>query len=444
MKRFLIGLVAPLLFGACATQPDYTSPKKHVEPLRGSPIVDVSTDYTQSLYCIADYARQQNFPAPRVAVGHITDLTGADDALTGRRLTQGGTLMAISAVTKAGMRVVERFDMGVIQVELEYAQNGLLRDAPGILRKTTAGQVEGADLYIVGGITEYNPNIRSQGAQAYGGTNDDPGGAISVGFNEYIIDVGLDLRIIDTRSTEVIGVKALRKQIRGQEVEAGVFSFFGGSVIDIGGGQRALEPVQTAVRSMIERSVYEFMRDLYGLDASACAPNTALGAPESALYETKAPKAQAEDVVLPPQVFEQPQPRTVQAVAAPQPVQPQPQPVVQAAPVPQQVTVQPQPVQPQAFVVEVGSFSTYSSAVATMGTIKQRTGAMISHAPRIFERRGPSGRNEYALRYSGFSDQQTAGAVCQQMMAIGHRCEVGLQPVGAQASMATHSNTLQW
>jgi holdfast attachment protein HfaB len=273
MKRSLTTLLACCVVGACSTSAPYQSTPAHVAPLAGSPIVGVETPYTQSLFCVAEFARAQNYPAPRVAIGHITDFTGADDALTGRRVTQGAALMAMSAVSKAGMRVVERYDMGIIQVELEYAKGGLLRDGEGVLRQTKAGQVEGADLYIVGGITEYNPNIRSSGVQAYAGTNDDPGGALSIGRSEYIIDVGLDLRMIDTRSTEVLGVKTLRKQIRGREIEAGIFSFSGGSVVDIGGGQRALEPVQTAVRSMVERAVFEFISELYNLPADQCGPN---------------------------------------------------------------------------------------------------------------------------------------------------------------------------
>lgn len=270
MSRLIAPLLGALAMSACATTIDPNETVEHIQPLSGSPVVEATSDYSASLRCLADYARAQPYAAPRVAVGHISDLTGAEDYLSGRRLTQGATLMAITAMSEAGMRLVERFDMGVVQVELDYAQNGLLRDAPNVLRTVQQGQMEGADLYLVGGITEFNPNIRSSGSNAFANTTGETGGALALGGSDYVVDVGIDLRLIDVRSTEVLAVRSLRKQIRGREVEAGVYAFLDGTVLDIGGGERALEPVQTAVRSMIDRAVFEFMGMLYDMESGSC------------------------------------------------------------------------------------------------------------------------------------------------------------------------------
>ena len=278
----LLALALASGLGACASTADLDTPAQHIQPLSGSPVVESFSSYSEPLRCLSAHAQRQSYPAPRIAVGHISDLTGADDYLSGRRLTQGATLMAITAASEAGMRLVERFDMGVVQVELDYAQNGLLRDSPTTLRTVERGQMEGADLYLVGGITEFNPNIRSSGTNAFANTTGDTGGAIAMGRSEYIVDVGIDLRLIDVRSTEVLSVRSLRKQIRGREVENGIYAFFDGSVLDIGGGQRALEPVQTAVRSMIDRAVFEFMAELYNLEPGACLD----GAPAREAYNT--------------------------------------------------------------------------------------------------------------------------------------------------------------
>lgn len=270
MRQLALPLLAALGLTACASTSDPNEVVEHVAPLSGSPVVESRSDYTGALQCLADHAGRQPYAAPRVAVGHISDLTGAEDYLSGRRLTQGATLMAITAASQSGMRLVERFDMGVVQVELDYAQNGLLRDAPDVLRTVQRGQMEGADLYLVGGITEFNPNIRSSGTNAFANTTGETGGALAFGGSEYIVDVGIDLRLIDVRSTEVLAVRSLRKQIRGREVEAGIYAFLDGTVLDIGGGERALEPVQTAVRSMIDRAVFEFMAMLYDLESGSC------------------------------------------------------------------------------------------------------------------------------------------------------------------------------
>jgi len=266
LRPFISSALA-LMSAACAS---VQAPAAPVTAIRGPDETAIKTDYTDALRCLAGHARSQSYAPPRVAVGHITDLTGASDYVSGRRLTQGATLMAITAVSDAGMRLVERYDMGVIQVELDYTRNGLVRDSDKVVRDLQQGQIQGADLYIIGGITEFNPNVRSRGADGFVGGGDERSWALSVGANDYVIDIGIDLRLVDARSSEVLAVRSYRKQVIGREVEAGVFDFIDGGIIDIGGGQRAVEPVQSAVRTMIDRGVFEFMAAVYSLRPEDC------------------------------------------------------------------------------------------------------------------------------------------------------------------------------
>lgn len=264
--RAACAMLLALYTGGCAV----TNTSQAIDPLSGPTEVVLETQYTDALQCLSEYVRSQEFLPPRIAVGHITDFTGANDYLSGRRLTQGAALMAMTALADSGMRVVERFDMGVIQAELGYTQSGLVRDSDSRLREVQLGQLQGADLYIVGGLTEFNPNIRSRGANLFGGSDAATGGAGAIGMNTFVIDVGIDLRLIDARSSEVLSVRAFRKQIVGREIETGVFQFLTGGVIDINAGGRSLEPVQTAVRTMIDRAVFEFVSALYSLNPSQC------------------------------------------------------------------------------------------------------------------------------------------------------------------------------
>ena len=50
----------------------------------------------------------------------------------------------------------------------------------------------------------------------------------------------------------------------GREIQANYFDFFGGTIFDIGGGERAQEPIQLAIRATIERAVLEMTANLYG------------------------------------------------------------------------------------------------------------------------------------------------------------------------------------
>lgn len=254
-----------LALSACAhkAEPAITT------PLKGSPSEAVNSSYSAALTCIAQYAAAQSYPAPRVAIGHISDMTGAQDSFLGRRFTQGATLMAMTAASRAGFRLVERFDMGVVQVDLDYARRGMVQDAPSVVREPVAGQIQGADLYIVGGITEFNPNIRSSGGSAFVGPKLTGDLAMSVRRNTAVFDLALDLRLVDARSTDVLAVRSLRKQVRAVELEGGLLGL-SSSVSDVTAGSRALEPAQTAIRDMVDRAVFEFATTLYALDARSC------------------------------------------------------------------------------------------------------------------------------------------------------------------------------
>ncbi|MET0183376.1 MAG: holdfast anchoring protein HfaB [Caulobacterales bacterium] len=238
----------------------------YARPIGNAPVTANPTPYTPALNCLADYSQSRNLRAPRIAVGRIIDYTGSVNEDGGRRITQGGSLMAISAFAKSGARLVERFDTSVTELELRYANNRLMGEANrDAVRQITAGEVPGSDYTFVGGITELNYNIRSTGADVYAGgtgSGDDRG---SLGARVYVMNIGLDFRLIDTRTLEVVDVISYQKQIIGREVRAGLFSFFDDSLIDISAGERSLEPVQLAVRAGVERAVVEVMASLYGV-----------------------------------------------------------------------------------------------------------------------------------------------------------------------------------
>lgn len=256
-------LSGAMLITGCVS-PVAGSSGQYAKPIGNAPVTANPTPYSKGLVCMGHYARQSNYRAPRIAVGRILDYTGKADIEGGRRVTQGASLMAISAFAKAGARLVERFDTSVSELELKYANNKLIGDEqPDNFRKITAGSIPGSDFYLVGGITELNYNIRSVGGEAFVGDVDptDPKG--SIGAKLYVINVGLDLRLVETETLEVVDVISYQKQIIGREVSLGVFDFANGNVFDIGVGGRAQEPIQLAIRSVIERAVLEMTANLY-------------------------------------------------------------------------------------------------------------------------------------------------------------------------------------
>ena len=251
----------------------------YATPIGNAPVISNETPYSTALRCLSRHVRSQGMSGPRIAVGQIADYTGKEEFEGGRKVTQGAALMAISALAKSGVRLVERFDTGVSELELKYANNKLIGDTgeKGAYRQVHAGQIPGSDYYLVGGITELNFNIRSGGVDGLFSEENPLGTTATLVAKQYVLNVGLDLRLVRTSTLEVVDVISYQKQIIGRELRAGVFDFFGGNLIDIGAGEKALEPIQLAVRSVVERAVLEMVGSLYSVGPQTCAGNDPLG-----------------------------------------------------------------------------------------------------------------------------------------------------------------------
>ena len=272
IKPLVLLIAAVALEGCVSPQADSTG--RYTAPIGGSPVISNETPYSAALRCMAGYTAQRPI---RIAVGQIADYTGKSESdNSGRKITQGAALMAMSALSKAGVQLVERFDTSVAEMELKYANNRLIgadQNGGPDYRQIIAGSIPGSDYYLVGGITELNFNIRSVGASADGGETATNGIKGQAGGNMYVMNVGLDLRLVDTRTLQVVDVISYQKQIIGHQVSAGVFDFLGANFFDASIGESALEPIQLAVRSVIERAVLEMTARLYHTGGS-CAAST--------------------------------------------------------------------------------------------------------------------------------------------------------------------------
>jgi curli production assembly/transport component CsgG/holdfast attachment protein HfaB len=268
MSQPIIRRIAFFLATCCVVA---TSPAASFEkPAIGRPAATGNpTAYTPALACMAERNRVLGLTAPRMAVGRISDLTGRVDFDTGARVSQGAALFAITALGRAGVPVVERLDYSISQIELDYAQRHLLSDtperagqSPENFRPIFAGQVAGSDYFIVGGVTELNYNLRSSGWNAQAGETAVTGLRGRAGASDYVMNVAVDLRLVDSRSQEVVGMVSFQKQLLGREVNLGLT---GGSAVVggvISGGTQSVEPLQAAVRTLVERGVYELVAGL--------------------------------------------------------------------------------------------------------------------------------------------------------------------------------------
>lgn len=265
MSAVLVTVASTLLSG-CGAIPRMDA-DRYVTPLSGAAVTANLTNYTKQLDCLGDFLKQANLPPSRFAVGRVEDYSGKQDLVNGKRMTQGAALMVISALAHTRLPIVERLDTSVAEMELKYTDNKLIGDtAPSpdnAFRRTIAGTVVGSDYHIVGGITEVNYNVRS-------GSLETTVSSIGASGRYAVLDVAIDLRLVNTRTLQVIDVASVQKQIIGTEIRAGIFRFLSDSVIDINAADKAQEPIQKAVRMLTERAVFKLVAGVYKVPEGQC------------------------------------------------------------------------------------------------------------------------------------------------------------------------------
>lgn len=213
-----------------------------------------------------------------IAVGNIRDFTGRQEPDAGFVITQGGALMAYSALGKLlpGIRLHERFDVQIAEAELGWINNRQLGDGRqhavpdggggeemvGWL-PYFGGSVRQSDFFIVGGITEVNYNIHSGGGEIAVGN-------VGPRARTYTMNIAVDLRIVGTQSLIVYDTVTVEKQLVGFEVGFGVFRFFGNDLFDINIGNRIQEPLHFGVRVAIESGILQLLPAVTGVPIADC------------------------------------------------------------------------------------------------------------------------------------------------------------------------------
>jgi curli biogenesis system outer membrane secretion channel CsgG len=333
----VLGLLAAMatLAGCSALQARrdaQAQPPKEATVLSGSSSRNNTTPMEPAFACLAQSYAAVKAPVVSITVGDVKDYTGKYSQAEGNAITQGGSLMLYSALGKMGsaVRLQERFDTRIAELELAYADRRQLGD--GKLHAVEAGKPQvpwvpyfggsilRSDYYIVGGITEVNYNIQSRGAEF---------NVSSIGgkVRTFTMNVGVDLRIVDSRSLLVVKTISMQKQITGTEVGAGIFRFFGTELLDVNMGSKNQEPLQLGVRTTIEHGLLELLGAVSGLSPQPCVDYALKGLPnadklQAAVAATAKPVLEA--VGLAPA---EPLPAPVKAAKAPEAVKDAPLPV---------------------------------------------------------------------------------------------------------------------
>lgn len=268
-KLALLGVAGMALVACSATVPA-TQPALL---LAGPPVQTLRTPYDEALACLSKTPRlNRKFT---LAVGDVADRTGkvaVEDGGTGNFVTQGGGDIVTAALMRTGItNVVERLDTRVLVFEQAQAEKKMLGDGVSQIvqmpdgarqevryRPLPQGQIRGSDFYVLGSINTLDFGVSSGGVEV-------SVAGVGVRGRQFRAVVGLDLRLVHTSSSQVVSSVSLQKQIVGQEVGAGVGRFFGNYLVEIDLGDKNSEPLQMALRSMLQLAVFDLITDLYDI-----------------------------------------------------------------------------------------------------------------------------------------------------------------------------------
>lgn len=278
-RRWRIGLgaAAVALASGCTYIPQQRVAPGEVPILLGPSVRDNVTPMEGVLACFADHVAASARAPIVVSVGDVKDYTGKYSINEGNAITQGGALMVYSALGKlaGAVGVAERFDPVIAERELGYADRRQLGD--GMTHRLGnngsaqivpwmpyfGGSIHKSDYYIVGGITELNYNINSGGFEL-------AKNQVGPKARTFTASVGVDLRIVDTRSLVVRKTVSLTKQFHGYEVGLNVFRFFGSDLFDVDIGSKGQEPLQLGIRTALEEGVVRLLGTVTQVDPEPC------------------------------------------------------------------------------------------------------------------------------------------------------------------------------
>lgn len=160
--------------------------------------------------------------------------------------------------------VLERQALPVVFAEQQLGATGLVRPETVAIR----GQIEGAELLVVGAVTEFEPG--TSGAKAtlgasIGGTSDAltggkdrRGGEAIGGLIDSLVGavktshVAIDLRIVDARTARLVAATSVEG--RASDIELGGLGRLGGSGLTGGLSAYARTPMEKALRLAIQEA----------------------------------------------------------------------------------------------------------------------------------------------------------------------------------------------
>lgn len=259
-------LIVAALMG-CESLPPQMSAARPV--YNGAIPTVVATPADAALQCLSNTSAVRN--SGRVFSVHlISDMTQKIEIdAAGAFIPRDTAGMLVTALARAGVKQVNRINTTVSEFEIARAREQILGDGRTTVvegeslpyRPLERGSLRGSDIVIDGAITQLDFNTYSGGVEgAFFG--------LSGGQRNFAMTMAADLRVTDTRSTELIMAQAYSKQAVGREVSGSVFRFFDDELFDVQIGSKSQEGLHAGIRWMLAEAAYDIVSTTLNHDGS--------------------------------------------------------------------------------------------------------------------------------------------------------------------------------
>ena len=158
-------------------------------------------------------------------------------------------MLATALVESNHFSVVERQELSTLMQEQELAASGAIEKSTRAQR----GVLKGADLIITGSVTEFEGHASGGGGGAFGGLIGGVIGGLGATMNK--AHIGVDLRIVDTSTGEILAAKKVVGEAKDANIGTVLGGFGGGYFGGVGLGMYKNTPMEKAVRICIGEAV---------------------------------------------------------------------------------------------------------------------------------------------------------------------------------------------
>jgi curli biogenesis system outer membrane secretion channel CsgG len=180
-----------------------------------------------------------NGPKARIAVSKFVDKSAQGYGGIGEGMAD---MLTTALFNTNRFIVLERGDLGEVLAEQDLAASGRIKQGT----EAPVGAIEGAELLVVGAITEFEPN-----AGGAGGGLMVPG--FGIGLSVQNAHIAIDIRIIDAKTSRILAAHTV--QGSAQDVGAVGGGAAAHTPLAVGFGSFAKTPMEKAIRVCLQTAV---------------------------------------------------------------------------------------------------------------------------------------------------------------------------------------------